>query len=145
MLMKKLLTTLVAFSCITISGFAQLNFGCANTTAFPKYTTPDLGIIIYSDDDETVWNALRLAVFSQSKGDTVAIFLLGKGIDPFRRDSSAFDIKSLHIKYLSNGGHIIVCGTCASQRGTDNIKMCTIASISDLYEIVKRSKKVLTF
>jgi uncharacterized protein involved in oxidation of intracellular sulfur len=129
----------------SLKGYSQLNFGCANTTAFPKNTTPDLGIIIYTNDDETVWNAFRLATYSQSKGDTVVIFLLGKGIDPFMKDSSKYDIKSLHIKFASNGGQIIVCGTCATQRGTDNVKMCTIASIADLYEIVKRSKKVLTF
>jgi sulfur relay (sulfurtransferase) complex TusBCD TusD component (DsrE family) len=143
--MKKLLLICMAIAGIAISGFSQFNFGCTNTTAFPKYTNPDLGIIIYTNDDETVWNALRLAVYSQSKGDTVVIFLLGKGLDPFMRDSSQYDIKSMHVKYLSNGGQIIVCGTCATQRGTDNVKMCTIASIGDLYEIVKRSKKVLTF
>lgn len=125
--------------------YSQYNFGCANTTAFPKNVTPDLGIVIYTNDDETVFNALRLAVYSQSKGDTVVIFLLGKGVDPFMRDTSEYDIKNLHIQYLSKGGQIIVCGSCAAQRKTDNVKMCTIASIDDLYEIVKRSRKVLTF
>lgn len=125
--------------------FSQLNFGCEQTTAFPKNTTPDLGIVIYTDDDETVWNAFRLATYSQSKGDTVVMFVIGKGIDPFMRDSSKFDIRSLHIKFSAKGGQIIVCGTCAQQRHTDNVNMCTIASIADLYEIVKRSKKVLTF
>jgi sulfur relay (sulfurtransferase) complex TusBCD TusD component (DsrE family) len=143
--MKKQIVSAIFFVCIFISGFSQLNFGCASTAAFPENLTPDLGIVIYTNDDETVWNAFRLATFSQVKGDTVVIFLLGKGIDPFLRDTSKFDIKSLHQKFASEGGQIIVCGTCAHQRGTDNVNMCTVASIADLYEIVKRSKKVITF
>lgn len=143
--MKRRFLLTILFLLFVWKGFSQLNFGCENTTAFPKNTTPDLGIVIYTNDDETAWNAFRLATYSQSKGDTVVIFLIGKGIDPFVRDSSKFDIRSLHIKFVAAGGQVIVCGTCAQQRHTDNVNMCTIASIGDLYEIVKRSKKVLTF
>jgi predicted peroxiredoxin len=143
--MKKLILLTAFLLLLTSKGFSQFNFGCESTTAFPKNTSPDLGIVIYTDDDETVWNAFRLATYSQSKGDTVVIFLVGKGVDPFMRDSSKYDIKSLHIRFNSNGGQIIVCGTCAQQRHAENVNMCTIASIADLYEIVKRSKKVLTF
>ena len=143
--MKKLILLTAFLLLFVCKGFSQPNFGCESTTAFPKNTTPDLGIVIYTDDDETVWNAFRLATYSQSKSDTVVIFLIGKGIDPFMRDSSKYDTKSLHMKFAAKGGQIIVCGTCAQQRHTENVNMCTIASIADLYEIVKRSKKVLTF
>lgn len=37
-----------------------------------------LGIVIYSNDLETVWNAFRLGVFSRKQGDAVSVFLLGK-------------------------------------------------------------------
>lgn len=142
--MKKLVTILLLSTLIS-KGYSQLNFGCETSSAFPKNTTPDLGIVIYSNDAETAWNAFRLATLSQSKGDTVVIFLIGKGIDPFMKENKDYDIKSLHLQFVSKGGQVIVCGTCAKQRGTDEVKMCTIASIVDLYEIVKRSKKVLTF
>ena len=33
-----------------------------------------LGIVIYSDHSETVWNAYRLANFSLNKGDKVKVF-----------------------------------------------------------------------
>ena len=35
-----------------------------------------LGIVIYSDHSETIWNACRLANFSLSKGDQVKVFLM---------------------------------------------------------------------
>ena len=130
---------------ISISGYSQVILGCAGTSAFNKDSRPDLGIVIYSSDEETVWNALRLATYSQSQGDSVVVFLIGKGIDPFMKDTNSFDIKPLQLKFLQNGGQIIACGTCAKLRGTDEIKMCTIASITDLYEIIRRSKKTISF
>ena len=40
-----------------------------------------LGIVIYSTDAETVWNAFRLGVFSLKEGDEVKVFLLAKGVE----------------------------------------------------------------
>jgi peroxiredoxin family protein len=127
------------------NGFSQNIPTCENVTTFPKNSTPDLGICIYSGDAETVWNALRLATLAQSKGDTVVIFVIGKGLDVFNSKNKKFDIKTLSYKFLGNGGQILACATCAKLRGTENVQACTVTSIIDLYEIVKRSKKVLSF
>lgn len=124
---------------------AQVLSSCENVTAFNQASNPDYGIIIYSNDSETVWNALRFANFSQGKGDSVVIFVLGKGVDVFMKDSSKFDIQGLSQKFISNGGNIYTCGTCAKMRGTDEIQSCTITGMGDMYMIIKRSKKVLTF
>jgi len=40
-----------------------------------------LGIIIYSTDAETVWNAFRLSVFSLKENDKVKTFLLAKAVE----------------------------------------------------------------
>lgn len=40
-----------------------------------------LGLVIYSTDAETVWNAFRLGVFSLKEGDEVKAFLLAKGVE----------------------------------------------------------------
>ena len=40
-----------------------------------------LGIIISQTEPETVFNALRLANYSLKQGDTVKIFLVGKGVE----------------------------------------------------------------
>ena len=41
----------------------------------------NLGIVIYSTDAETVWNAFQLGVFSLKEGDKVKTFLLVKGVE----------------------------------------------------------------
>ena len=40
-----------------------------------------LGIVLYSNDPETVWNVFRLGNFSLNKGDDVKMFLLAKGVE----------------------------------------------------------------
>ena len=40
-----------------------------------------LGIIITRTEPETVFNALRLALYSLEQGDPVRIFLSGKGVE----------------------------------------------------------------
>jgi peroxiredoxin family protein len=143
--MKKIILISLLLVCLALKAQSQFNFGCEITTAFPKNSKPDLGIVIYSGDAETVWNALRLATLSQSKGDTVVVFILGKGTDAFLKEDKKFDIIALSTSFVAKGGQILACGTCVKLRGTDEVKTCTVSSITDLYEIVKRSKKVLTF
>jgi len=111
-----------------------------------------MGIVISSADRETVWNALRLGVAAESKGDSVVVFVVSKAVDVFMadttklsKDDSRFNIRQASIDFLSGGGDIYTCATCAKMRNTENVEMCTITSIFDLYEIVKRSKTVITF
>ncbi len=106
---------------------------------------PTIGIVLYSNDAETVWNALRLANYSLNKGDTVAIFLLGKGVEALSIESKEFDIKTQTENFTSKGGQILACGTCLKMRKNDNIKACTVSTLEDLYTIINQSKKVLTF
>ncbi|MDP2301370.1 MAG: hypothetical protein Q8N03_02960 [Ignavibacteria bacterium] len=40
-----------------------------------------LGIVIHSNDAETVWNAFRLGIFALHEGDSVKVFLLAKGVE----------------------------------------------------------------
>ena len=100
---KFLFATIFLFSFV-INGFSQVASSCENVTTFSKNSKPDLGIVIYSGDAETVWNALRLATLSQSKGDTVVIYVLGKGVDVFMAENKTFDIKALSDKFWANGG-----------------------------------------
>lgn len=143
--MKKRIIILSFILFSAISANAQLISGCENVSAFNKSSTPDMGIIISSGDAETVWNALRLGIAAQSKGDTVVVFVISKAVDVFIKDTSKFDIPKTSLQFVSKGGDIYTCATCAAMRHTENVQMCTITSIYDLYEIVKRSKKVVTF
>lgn len=127
------------------SSFGQLFSGCENVTAFNKSRTPGLGIVISSGDAETVWNALRLGIAAQTKGDSVVVFVISKAVDVFLKDTSKYEIKKTSEQFLMKGGDIYTCATCAKARHADNVEMCTITSIFDLYEIINRSKKVVTF
>ena len=63
-----------------------------------------LGIVIYSNDPETVWNAFRLGVFSLKKEDTVKIFLLGKGVESESLDTEKFNITEEMRAFIELGG-----------------------------------------
>ncbi|MBW1707302.1 MAG: hypothetical protein JRJ86_19435 [Deltaproteobacteria bacterium] len=52
----------------------------------------DVLVIIYSDDAETIYNAMRLANIGVEKGDEVSVFMLGKGVMFEKVDSTEFDV-----------------------------------------------------
>jgi len=52
-----------------------------------------LGIILSTKNEETNWNALRLANLALSKGDTVSIFLISEGVEYQLASSPKFNIK----------------------------------------------------
>ena len=104
-----------------------------------------IGIVIYSNDSETVWNALRLANYSKNQGDTVCVFLLGKGVEVDKMVNENNDVKEQVNQLLDNGGKILGCGTCLQSRNNNEPKVCKFSSMKDLYELVRKNKIVLTF
>lgn len=104
-----------------------------------------IGIIISSNDPETVWNAFRFANFSCQKGDSVSVFLLGKGVEAETLKHKLYDIKGMMESYVNNGGKILACGTCLKSRKADETELCPVSTLNDLYEMVKQSGKLLTF
>ncbi len=104
-----------------------------------------MGIVIYSNDVETVWNALRFANYSKSQGDSVSIFLLGKGVELDNLVKSDSTIKEQSDKFLNNGGTILGCGTCLKARNNNEPQVCKFSSMKDLYEMVHRNSIVMTF
>ncbi len=104
-----------------------------------------VGMVIYSNDVETVWNAFRLANYSKAKGDTVQIFLLGKGVEVDNLVNENQDLKQQVDAFLEKGGEIQGCGTCLKSRKNDEPQVCTFSSLADLYAIIHKNKIVLTF
>jgi uncharacterized protein involved in oxidation of intracellular sulfur len=104
-----------------------------------------MGIVIYSNDVETVWNALRFANYSKSQGDSVSIFLLGKGVELENLVKSDSTVKEQSDKFLNNGGTILGCGTCLASRNNKEPQVCKFSSMKDLYEMALRNKIVMTF
>jgi uncharacterized protein involved in oxidation of intracellular sulfur len=105
----------------------------------------NLGIVIYSNDAETVWNAFRLANFALSQKDTVKIFLLGKGVEAQDIVSDKFDVKKQMESFVGAGGEILACGTCLKIRNKEGSALCPLSTIADLYQIIKQADKIITF
>jgi len=143
--MKKLILTiaLLSFACTFLQ--AQNLAGCGGTKGTELQKPIKLGIVIYSNDPETIWNALRLANYSLSEKDTVSVFLMGKGVEIKSLSTKDYNVTEKLNDFLDNGGKIFACGTCMNSRNLKESKACPVSSLSDLYEIIRRSDKLLTF
>ncbi len=104
-----------------------------------------LGIVIYSADAETVWNAFRFGAFALKQGDSVKVFLLAKGVDCEKLNTKEFNVTGQMRSFVDAGGKILACGTCLNLRHSKGTELCPISTIKDMYDIVKESDKVLTF
>ena len=104
-----------------------------------------LGIILYSNDSEIVWNAFRLGVFALENNDSVKTFLLAKGVECENLDTEQFKVTEQMKSFVDKGGEILACGTCLKLRQRDESEMCPISSMKDLYELVRDADRVVTF
>jgi len=137
--MKKHFILLMFMACVLASEtYAKL-------PALNSDSKTSIGIVIYSNDTETVWNALRLANYAKNQGDTVNIFLLAKGVELDTLVKTNTDLKEQADKFLDNGGSILGCGTCLRSRNYKEPQVCKFSSLADLYALIRRNKTVLTF
>ena len=104
-----------------------------------------LGIIISTNEPETVWNALRLCVTALKNKHKTKIFLLGKGVELEEIRDKKFNVKEQMDLFIKNQGQILACGTCLESRGKQGSSVCPISTMNDLLRLVKESDKVLTF
>jgi len=104
-----------------------------------------LGMVIYTADPESAWNAFRLGVFVLKKGDQVKAFLVGKGVECEGLTNEQFKVNEQMQEYIDNGGEIFACGTCLELRNTESTGMCPVSTMQDLYEIISDSDKILSF
>ncbi len=104
-----------------------------------------LGIVIYSTDAETVWNAFRLGVFSLKQGDEVKAFLLAKGVECESLDTDNLKVTAQMKEFVNGGGAILACGTCLRIRHSEGSELCPLSTMKDLYEIIRDSDRVMSF
>ncbi|OGX26292.1 MAG: sulfur reduction protein DsrE [Omnitrophica WOR_2 bacterium RIFCSPHIGHO2_01_FULL_48_9] len=104
-----------------------------------------IGVIISSNDAETFWNALRYANFSLGQKDQVKVFFMGKGVEYQKVSTDKYNTIEQADKFLKAGGKVYACGTCIKSRGQESLEACPIATMKDMYEIIKESERVVTF
>jgi len=103
-----------------------------------------LGMVITQTDPETVFNGLRLALFSLQQGDQVRIFLSGRGVEIDQIEDEKFDVKSQAQKVLDAGGEFLACGACLKLRNSEGSEVCPLSTLKDHYEVVRDSDRLVT-
>lgn len=103
-----------------------------------------LGVVIMQTDPETVFNALRLALYALEQGDKVRIFLSGQGVDIDKIDDAKFDVKGQAQKVLDAGGEFLACGACLKLRNSEGSEVCPLSTLKDQYEVVRDSDRLVT-
>lgn len=104
-----------------------------------------IGLVIYSADSETVWNAFRLANFALKEGDKAKVFLLAKGVECESLDTDKFKVTEQMRSFIDNGGEILACGSCLKIRHSEGSETCPLSTMNDLYILIKESDKIVTF
>ncbi len=104
-----------------------------------------LGIILSHTEPETVFNALRLANYSLKQGDSVKVFLMGKGVELDRIDDPKFNVREQAQAVLAAGGQFLACGTCLKLRESKGSELCPLSTLKYMYEIVRDSDRLVTF
>jgi uncharacterized protein involved in oxidation of intracellular sulfur len=111
----------------------------------------NLGVIIYSNDPETISNALEFAGFALKEGDFVSVSLLGKGVEVETLSKyEGLSTRGLQLaeqmqEFVDAGGRVLASGKCIEARNIDAPRLCTVSSMRDIYDMVRESDKVVTF
>jgi sulfur relay (sulfurtransferase) complex TusBCD TusD component (DsrE family) len=103
-----------------------------------------LGMVITQTDPETVFNALRLALYSLEQGDEVKIFLSGRGVEIDEIEDETFDVKKQAQAVLDAGGEFLACGACLKLRNSEGSEICPLSTLKDHYELVRDSDRLVT-
>jgi len=103
------------------------------------------GIVIYSNDSETVWNAFRFANFTMAMEDEVKVFFIAKGVEWESLDTDTFKVTEHIQEFLKGGGKIFICGTCLEIHQLKAPEKITVATLNQLYEIVEQCDKIISF
>lgn len=104
-----------------------------------------IGIIIYSKDSETVWNAFRFGNFALAMGAEVRVFLLGKGVELESLDTDKFNVTEQLQTFINCEGKVFACGACLKIHELEASEMYTVSTMKDMYEIIRESDKITTF
>jgi len=103
-----------------------------------------LGIVISTSEPEAVFNALRLGNYALGQGDSVQVFLLGKGVELEQIEDEKFNAREQAQSLLNAGGTIQACGACLKLRHSEGSEVCPLSTMKDLYEIVRDCDRLVT-
>ena len=94
-----------------------------------------LGVIITQTDLEAVFNSLRLALYSLQQGDSVRMFLSGKGVEIDRIEDPNFNVRAQSEKVLQAGGQFFACGSCLKLRNSAGSELGALVGATSLLRL----------
>jgi len=103
-----------------------------------------LGIIVNTNNPETVWNALRLGNAALDGGHNVSVFLMGAGVEAEEIQSENFNVAEVLDKFARGKGNLLACGTCLKVRQQES-GVCPVSTMPQLVKLIENSDKVVTF
>jgi sulfur relay (sulfurtransferase) complex TusBCD TusD component (DsrE family) len=103
-----------------------------------------LGLVIETNDPESVWNAFRLATTALDAGHDVDAFLLGDGVEASDLEHEKFNPHGVVRKFANEGGTLTACGTCLDSRDIDPDDLRPRGTMDDCLAIVEAADEVLT-
>lgn len=104
-----------------------------------------LGVVISTNESETIFNAMRLANHAANKGDDVAVFLINGGVELDQIESTKFNVREQSETFMAAGGRIMACGTCLKLRNSEGSEICPLSTMNDLYQLLLDSDRVVSF
>ncbi|PIO06251.1 sulfur reduction protein DsrE [Candidatus Micrarchaeota archaeon CG08_land_8_20_14_0_20_59_11] len=104
-----------------------------------------MGIVIGTNEPETVWNAFRFGNVALKAGHGTRAFLLNRGVELGDIRDERFDVKAQVDSFLGSGGRILACGTCLKSRHKEGSTVCPISTMNDLLRLIEESDRILTF
>lgn len=104
-----------------------------------------LGLILYSTDPETLWNALRLGILALANEDEVSIFLLASGVEAQSLEHETFNVAEKLQEFAAKGGRTQTCGTCLKLREQAPAAFCESSTMGRLYDLIVECDKTVTF
>ncbi len=104
-----------------------------------------IGIILNTNEPETVWNALRFGTTALLSDHKVKTFLLGRGVELENIQSEQFKIQEQIQMYIENKGKLFSCGSCLKLRQMEGSEVCPVSTMHDMLHIVEESDKVVVF
>lgn len=104
-----------------------------------------IGIILNTNEPETVWNALRFGTTALLNDHEVKTFLLGRGVELENIKSEQFKIQEQIQMYIENKGKLFSCGSCLKLRQMQGSEVCPVSTMHDMLHIVEESDKVVVF
>lgn len=104
-----------------------------------------IGIILNTNEAETVWNCFRFGNEAIKNAHSVKIFLLGKGVEIENVKDDKFPLLEGSIKkFIKSNGIILACGTCLKIREKE-IGICSVSGMEEMLRMVEESDRVVAF